>query len=210
MLFRSEPPANRRFVGGRLVEPVDRQLPNGDIIKAKAPKPGVKWRDQSATNEATIRGWFKRWPDAITGIDLAKCNKVVVDTDRHNPDQDGVAALAALEADPSHEPFELHPISNTRSGGQHHIFENLADDPLGNGRGALPLGIDIRGHGGYIIAPGSVTADGKWGSDPDTPDFLEVHQARNRSQIPALLGQPIPGPESHRGRNAAARSGEPP
>jgi hypothetical protein len=173
----------------------------------KKPKPGVMWRNQSTTDPVTIRAWFKRWPDAITGIDLAKCNKVVVDSDRHNADQDGVAALAALEADPSHEPFEAHPISNTRSGGHHHIFENLADDPLGNGRGALPLGIDIRGHGGFIIAPGSVTPEGSWVADPDTPDFLESHKAGTTPTVPPWLVELIRAKPDHTEKAAPGSEG---
>ena len=47
----------------------------------------------------------------------------------------------------------------------HYIFRQPEGEPLGNGRGGLPkkkdVAIDVRGQGGYIIAPGATMGDGR-------------------------------------------------
>ncbi len=53
------------------------------------------------------------------------------------------------------------PLAATPNEGNHHFFRQRPGEKLGNGRGALPAGIDVRGHGGYVIAPGAVMADGR-------------------------------------------------
>jgi hypothetical protein len=52
---------------------------------------GIKWREQSTTNPATIRAWWSRWPGAIPAIDLGKSGLLVIDPDRHVDGPDGVA-----------------------------------------------------------------------------------------------------------------------
>jgi hypothetical protein len=59
-------------------------------------KPLVKWSTVSTTDEATIHGWFKRWPDSIVGIDCGKSGLIVIDCDRHDNGHDGVEAFAEL------------------------------------------------------------------------------------------------------------------
>jgi hypothetical protein len=147
-------------------------------------KPRGKWRDISTTDPETIRLWFQTWPDSIVGIDLAKSGLIVVDADRHDPEHDGVDALARLESE--NEPFENHPIIWTPRNGFHHVFRQPPGIPLGNATGALPKGIDIRGAGGFVIACGSIsTVFGEWvaadgslieafraGTIPTLPDWL--------------------------------------
>jgi hypothetical protein len=168
------------------VFPCDWRLkPDGKISKA----PLVKWRDASTTDEPTIRAWWKQYPQALVGIDLGKAGLVVVDADRHGG-PDGVAALAALESNPDHEPFERHPITITHGNGQHHIFKNLDGEPLGNAEGALKgNGINMRGDGGYVIAVGSMIGDheplpGEWTADHDAPGLIESFKAGNIPVIP--------------------------
>jgi hypothetical protein len=85
-------------------------------------KPLVKWRDESTTDPATIREWFRRWPDAVIGIDCGKAGFIVVDADRHAADKDGVAALAELEM--ANDVLPDHPVVRTRGNGQHRYFRN--------------------------------------------------------------------------------------
>jgi hypothetical protein len=61
---------------------------------------------------------------------------------------------------------------------------NLADDPLGNGEGVLPGGINMRGHGGFIVAPGSVRPDGQLWCEPD--DGLRLASAFATGIIPRI------------------------
>ncbi len=155
-------------------------------------KPLVKWRDASTTRAETIRFWFRTWPNALVGIDLAKTGLIVVDADRHDPTKDGVAALLALESE--NEPFDAHPIIRTPRNGYHHIFKQ-PDPPLGNATGALPPGIDIRGDGGYIIAAGCVTKTGAWVADDDAPDLVESYKADTIAELPVILKTLIATPK---------------
>jgi hypothetical protein len=190
-------------------EPVDRTLPDGTVIKAKRAKRGVMWRDVSTTDEATIRKWWKQYPDAIVGIDLAKCELVVVDADQHADKHgeiknDGVAALSALEM--ANDVMPEHPITRTRSGGHHHYFRQPSgDEPLGNGEGRLSgKGINIRGDGGLVIAAGSVSPEGSWVADPDAPDLLESFKTKESfPELPAWIVAAIRAPKAEGVETAA-------
>jgi len=148
-------------------------------------KPRGKWRDISTTDPETIRLWFQTWPDSIVGIDLAKSGLIVVDADRHDPEHDGVDALARLESE--NEPFENHPIIRTPRNGFHHVFRQPPGIPLGNATGALPKGIDIRGAGGFVIACGSIsTVFGEWVA-ADGSSLIEAFRAGTIPTLPDWL-----------------------
>lgn len=85
-----------------------------------------------------------------------------LDTD---PKDDGPAKLAALEAE--HGVLPTTWTNRTGSGGHHRLFS--MDFDLGNSRGELPKGIDVRGTGGFIVAPGSVSGKGPYSSDVAAP-----------------------------------------
>lgn len=121
--------------------------PGGEEVKR--PMPGVFWRNQSTTDAARIDAWWRRWPDAVVGIDLAKSGLLVIDADRKPGRPDGVAAFIALGFD-----LSCVPQVQTPSDGVHYYFRQGFNPPHGNARGILPAGIDVRGHGGYVIAPG--------------------------------------------------------
>lgn len=147
---------------------------------AKKPKPGVYWRNASTSDHVKVSGWWKRWPDAAVGLDLAKSGLIVIDADRHDADADGVEAMARLMDRHQFDPNGV-PVVATPNQGTHFYFRQPEGEQLGNGRGSLPAGIDVRGAGGYVIAPGSVMADGRlyegFGSvseAPVLPDWLRT------------------------------------
>lgn len=127
----------------------------------KKPYPRMYWRDLSSRDESTIRQWWRQYPEAVPGIDLAKSGWLVIDADRKP--SDGLAWLTAHAAQ-NGDDLDTPPAVDTPSGGRHLYYQNTFDPPHGNGRGRLPpkieCGIDIRGHGGFVIAPGAVFADG--------------------------------------------------
>jgi len=147
--------------------------------KVKQPMPGVFWRKQSSIDEAVIRRWWSRWPDAAIGMDLAKCGLVVIDADRHELDKDGVEAFGAIMSDHGFDP-DSAPLVATPSRGNHHFFRQPPGKEFGNADSALyrerklrDMGINVRGAGGYVVAPGTVLKDGSfyelWGSLEDIP-----------------------------------------
>ncbi len=151
--------------------------------KKKQPCPGVYWRSVSTNDEAKIRALWSRFPDAVPGIDLAKTGLLVIDCDRKMND-----GVAWLESQAASNEFDLSaiPAVDTPSGGRHHFFRNDFDPPHGNGRGALPrkqeADVDVRGAGGFVIAPeaefsdgsGRYTAHGSIFSAPSLPDWLRA------------------------------------
>ena len=147
--------------------------------KAKQPMPFIKWRDASTTSQSQIRQWWQKWPDAAIGLDLGKCGLLVIDADRHG-EHDGVEAWGAVMAAHGFDP-DSAPLVATPNQGNHHFFRQPADRRLGNGRGSLPPGVDVRGEGGYVIAPGTIMADGRvyelfgdLAAAPAIPDWLSA------------------------------------
>jgi hypothetical protein len=115
---------------------------------------GVK----NATKDASIvRDWWERCPDANIGLATGKVGGVVViDIDpRHGGDR----TLAALEA--KHGKLPTCAEVATGGGGRHLFF---APDlqPVRNDSGGrlLGAGVDVRGEGGYVVAPPSIHRTG--------------------------------------------------
>lgn len=127
--------------------------------KAKQPMPFIKWRDVSSSDERQIRQWWQKWPGAAVGLDLAKSGLIVIDADRHG-EHDGVLAIGDLMNSIGYEPHGV-PLAATPNEGTHFFYRQPAGKKFGNGKGSLPAGVDVRGHGGYVIAPGTVMQDGR-------------------------------------------------
>jgi hypothetical protein len=176
-----------------------------DGAEAKRPYPGVFWRNQSTTNDLRIRQWWDRWPDALPAIDLAKTDLMVIDLDGTGGIEDWAEVSRGRAC---------RPPSVSTPGGGRHLWFSREGRQYGNGRGALPpkrdhQGIDVRGHGGYVIAPSAVMLDGRR-YEPDGHDFLSAEPLpewlaeilAGRPSGPAasidgvsLARQPVPAPD---------------
>ena len=147
--------------------------------KAQCPSPGKHPRTahgvkDATTDEATIRNWWQRWPDANIGIATGKISGIIVlDIDpRHGGDD----SLARLQKEYSDLP--ACPVALTGGGGRHLYFD-CGGGSIRSGTNIAP-GIDIRGEGGYVVAPPSLHFSGKiyqWSksndcSPPPLPDWL--------------------------------------
>lgn len=138
----------------------------GKLRKAKSPYPDIAWKDVKMS-EAQVRTWWGLYPDAVPAVQCI--NFWVLDVDvpdpTHNRQADGKKALAELEAiyGPLPETFTVR----TPTGGYHYYFNIPRDGrkiPTKTGRktGRLPEGFDVRGDGGYVIAPNVVMPNGKY------------------------------------------------
>jgi putative DNA primase/helicase len=134
------------------------------LFAAKAPL--VRGGLKAASAEAgQIRTWWARWPDALIGLPLG-----------------GPTGIFALDFDPREtldpETGELERFTLTQlkadtealigcalpatvgqmtpSGGVHIFFRQPGEGPPIRNRGCLPLHVDVRGEGGYVIVPPSV------------------------------------------------------
>jgi archaellum biogenesis ATPase FlaH len=122
-------------------------------------KPLVRWKEESSTDPDRIGEWWARWPDAMPALPTGERNGIsVLDLDRKNG-KDGFAELRRIGLDPE----ELGTVQvATPSGGRHIYFQHLPG--LKNSAGQIGSGIDVRGEGGYVIAPGAVNGSGVYES----------------------------------------------
>ncbi|GGX05306.1 bifunctional DNA primase/polymerase [Streptomyces noursei] len=140
----------------------------------------------ATTDPLTIRRMFAAAPWA-TGYGIA-CGRaphhlVGIDLDtKHGTD--GHTALRLIAA--AHG-FPLPPTVTvlTPSGGRHLWFTGPPAPPVPNSAGRLAPGIDVRGAGGYLVGPGSLTTHGRYVLAPDAP-------RRPAPAPPALLALLLP------------------
>lgn len=117
--------------------------------------PMVKWREQATTEDAMIAGWWDTQPDANIGLMAGReSGLVVLDVDPAHGGEASLRALAAL-----HGELPATPVSKTGGGGKHYLLAHPGVD-IRNSAGRLGPGLDIRGDGGYIVAPPSVHPSG--------------------------------------------------
>ena len=106
----------------------------------------------ASTDPATIKQWWQQWPDANIGIVTGpESGLVVLDVD---PRHDGDKSLRDLER--QHGPLPLTPEVLTGGGGRHFYFTYPEGATIGNSSGKLAAGLDVKGKGGYVVAPPSL------------------------------------------------------
>jgi hypothetical protein len=118
------------------------------------------WPNRATSDEGTICEWWSRWPDANIGIVTGRYRDgyfIVLDFDPRNGGDwwDDVGE-------------DLLPptwVVHTPSGGRHFYYKTTELVRCAK----LPDGVDLRGEGGYVVAPPSILLDkdgnkvGEWG-----------------------------------------------
>ncbi len=144
------------------------------------------WRDLATSDPAQLLKWWNDFPDAVPGIELGRSGLFVVDLDRHPGGPDGVSAFAVMRGG---NPLPHCPTTRTPSNGFHLYFQQPDGEPLGNSRGSLPAGIDVRGDGGWTVAPGASYKQWCWqiyrnGSPPPAPEWIVAVIRRKTASEP--------------------------
>lgn len=123
----------------------------GNLVTPREKTPYTAKGVHDASSEPDkIRRWWQKWPAALIGVNCGQSGLVVIDLDNKNG-KFGSQAFASLGFDNG---GALH--SQTPSGGFHLVF-------AGTGKNSTGItGIDVRGTGGYVIAPPSVIMDGEF------------------------------------------------
>jgi Bifunctional DNA primase/polymerase, N-terminal len=153
----------------------------------------------ATTDTGVVAGWWKRWPAANLALATGSASGVVViDVDLPQGDH-SLAKL--LEAG-----YELPDTLTVRTGsGGLHLYYAEPEVSLGNSAGRLPgaelqlPGVDLRGEGGYVVAPPSLHVsgssyqwiDGDAGLAP-APAWLRPHEEVRISE-PPRAGMVAPG-----------------
>ncbi|GAJ91023.1 bifunctional DNA primase/polymerase [Rhizobium rhizogenes] len=150
-------------------------LETGEIETRGAKTPLVSRGLKDATLNAPLIGrLWARYPNAMIGVPTgAPIGAWVLDIDVPPDHEDGRIWLAAMEE--VHGPLPETRTATTASGGKHYFWRYTTEV---KNRASIGPGADLRGEGGYVIAPGSVMADGRcysWDNDlpiADAPAWL--------------------------------------
>ncbi len=136
-------------------------------LEPRGKKPLVKWKDYetlSATKEQ-VCAWWKKWPDANVGIVTGTISDLLVlDIDG----EEGNATLTGLEK--THGPLPLTRTAKTGKG--RHLYFTFPSTSIGSTASVLGNGVDVRGEGGYVVAPPSIHKNGavyRWSADAKQP-----------------------------------------
>lgn len=120
-----------------------------------AKHPRIKeWQNNCSSDPSVIDNWWKNWPDANIGLATGNASGFfVLDVDLHHGGKESMQELVKRYGS---LPKTL--ASNTWDGGYHLFFKSPAFK-VANRVNILP-GIDVRGGGGFIIAPPSIHKSG--------------------------------------------------
>jgi len=127
----------------------------------------------ATTDPERIYSWWHAMPDLNIGIATGRISRFwVLDVD----DEDGEASLRKLEAEHGVLPATVEVIT----GKGRHLYFRIGEHPIRNSAGQIAPGIDVRGDGGYVLAPPSIHPSGRayaWSVDSahefaDGPDWL--------------------------------------
>jgi len=176
-------------------------------FKAKAPYTGQGLKD-ATTDEARIVSWWRDHPEALIGLPTGVNGCFVLDFDPREDAATGeIWTLETLKADLEEQMGCTLPRSVTavtQSDGVHVYFRQPPGEPIRN-RGNLPAHVDVRGLGGYVIAPPSIMTEtgaryrwldrGDWRDDAaiaDAPaaliEILRSPKAKKPAPVVASVG----------------------
>ena len=135
---------------------------------------------ESPGKHPIARAWQTAFIDSVDGVAQAWGGRPTANVGIVTGPASGIWVL---DVDPGHGGHErlaelvsrFGPLPDTYtvgtgSGGTHYYFSMTGVDfDLTNSRGSLPVGIDVRGRGGFVVAPPSISGIGAYRTlaDPD-------------------------------------------
>ncbi len=155
---------------------------------SKRPVAGFLWKEWATNDTSEIEAMWRHYGgNPMPALHLGPCGLVVIDADRHPGQADGVAALDGLLNQYGELP--KCPAIETPANGYHLYFRQpIGRGPLGSVKGSLPAGIDVKGDGGYVTAPGAIRDDGTfYGAAEGWPDLAEAFTTGTIPEIPEWI-----------------------
>lgn len=154
-------------------------------------RPAIReWETRATTDPDRITAFWTSHPGHNIGLACGPAGLLVVDLDIARPDQtppadeitrgatSGAQVLTRLAGQARRTVPDTWTVF-TPSGGTHLYFHQPAGARLRNSHWRAGWLIDTRGHGGYVVAPGSTTPDGGYelavDTDPATLPGWLVH-----------------------------------
>ena len=159
---------------------------------------------KASCDAQTVRDWWDRWPDALIGVATGvKAGIFVVDFDpRIDPETGEEFTLERLKAETEAQigcPLPASLAVRTPSGGVHVYYRMPEGEPIRN-RGSLPKHVDVRGEGGYVVAPPGVNSAGgayRWLRGASDAPIADAPQALIEQLRPANATRPRKASKPH-------------
>jgi len=125
-------------------------------VRGKAPHPQLPTGGfKHATTDADkIRSWWAMWPSANIGIACGASGLVVIDVDTKH----GTPGLDTWRTYLPDLGANNTPTVATPTGGFHYFYK-APNAALEQGNNKLGKGVDVKGAGGYVLAPPSIHPD---------------------------------------------------
>lgn len=135
---------------------------HGDGCKSAGKTPLIKWEKYKSERASvvTLNEWWGKWPNANIGIVTGAVSNVVVVDVEHGGNCDGLIPTV---------------MSKTGGGGWHYYYK-YPGQKIGNSVRIKEL-IDIRGDGGYVVAPPSLHRSGQvyqWNVAPSEGSYVSA------------------------------------
>ena len=122
-----------------------------------------------------IRAWWKRWPNANVGVATGSASNLVVIDEDYDPDKGIDGIMSMREWAKVHGELPDTAMVITGRGGSHLYFHYTGKDI--KNRAGIIEGVDVRGEGGYVVAPPSLHQNGsnyEWEQDPDDVSVADL------------------------------------
>jgi hypothetical protein len=147
---------------------------------------GFKWEEEATADENRLRSLFSHREAVTVSMPCGPNNLVVIDCDVKS-EVNGIVAFESLCREHNID-LTTVPQVRTPSGGRHYVFSQPEGIALANSTGSLPKGIDVRGHGGQVIAAGSrIPTRGSYMRVEGTPDLADAFRASTIPVLPQAL-----------------------
>jgi hypothetical protein len=145
----------------------------------------------ATAEEATIRRWWEMWPEANIAIATGEASGfVVLDVDPRHGGRESLKVLLDRHGELAEKVY-----ASTGGGGWHLLFRHpgFRVRNVQNRADKLGSGVDVRGDGGYIVAPPSLHASGNrylWGAGAELGALPEMP-----AWLKSILSEPAPSPQ---------------
>ena len=162
--------------------------PKGTACSSVGKHPRIQRGFKAATtDEAVVRDWWERWPNANIGIATGKGSLlVVIDVDPRNGGDESLCQLQETYGE-----LSSRLIVETGGSGQH-IYFSYPDQSVDLRSRDLTAGVQVKADGGYVVAPPSLHTSGehyRWASadisavfPSPMPDWLIALVAENSTK----------------------------
>ena len=143
--------------------------------KGKRPKTRNGFKD-ATTDAAQVKAWWQQWPNANIGIATGKRSGGIFVIDLDIDEDKGIDGYHTLEDwQRENGKFPETWTAITGRGGYHLYFHSNSE--IKNRAGIID-GVDVRGDGGYVVAPPSIHSNGnryEWEYDPEEYDLADAN-----------------------------------